>query len=617
MEKTFREKALLEAGVLRDKLAAEDICWDLSDLYTSIDDPSLQLDQEQASELATAFRGRYEGQIQAEGITACLIADSLQDYEKLLEVAYKPVVYARLLHAADSQKPEHGALLAATHDTFTAIQTRTMFYELDWIALPDEVASRIARSPECLKWRHFLGKIRVFRPHTLTEPEEIIVAEKGVTGLSAFRRLFDEITSSSQFEIEVDGVLKRMTQSEALSLLYHPDRDTRKEAHRGFTQGLEKTSHLATFILNTTVKDHAVDCRLRHYTNPAAVRHLANEISRRSFESLVAAVESRADILRDYYLLKRRLLKVEKLYDYDRYAPVEVHGVSLPACGWQEASRVVRDAYYEFSPKLGEIVDKFLGSGWVDAETRPGKRGGAFCSATVPSVHPYILVNFGGKLSDAMTLAHELGHGVHQFLSRPHGILQANTPLTLAETASVFGEMLVFDRLLKEQDDPRARLALLCHKLEDSFATVFRQVVLTRFEQRVHEARGGKELSTPEIDQIWMDVNAPLHSGAVELTPEYGRWWTYIGHFIHQPFYCYAYSFGELLVLALWNHFRREGASFVPRYLELLSSGGTETPEILIDRVGLQLSDPGFWNSGLDILAEMLADAERTAAEVL
>ena len=400
-----------------------------------------------------------------------------------------------------------GALLAATHDAFTAIQTRIMFYELDWIALPDEAASRIARSAECSRRRHFLEKIRVFRPHTLTEPEEIIVAEKGVTGLSAFRRLFDEITSSSQCEIEVDGVLKRMTQSEVLSLLYHSDRNTRKEAHRGFTRGLEKTTHLATFILNTTVKDHAVDCRLRKYANPAEVRHLANEISHQSFESLLAAVESRADILRDYYLLKRRLLGVEKLYDYDRYAPVEVQGVSLPTCGWQEASRVVRDSYHEFSPKLGEIVDRFLSGDWVDAETRLGKRGGAFCSATVPSVHPYILVNFGGKLSDAMTLAHELGHGVHQFLSRPHGILQVNTPLTLAETASVFGEMLVFDRLLKQQDDPCARLALLCHKLEDSFATVFRQVVLTRFEQQVHEARGGKELSPRRLIRSgWMQM---------------------------------------------------------------------------------------------------------------
>ena len=617
MEKTFCEKQPSEAGASRDRSAAQGIRWDLSDLYVSLQDPNLNRDQEQARELASAFRSRYEGQIQAEVITPTLVADSLREYEELLEKVCKPMVYARLLHSADSKEAEHGALLAATHEAFTAIQTRVMFYELDWIALPDEVAARIARSPECSKWRHFLEKIRVFKPHTLTEPEEIIVAEKGVTGLSAFCRLFDEITSSAQFEVEADGVVQEMTQSEALSLLYHPDRKARQEAHRGFTRGLEKTSHLATFILNTTVKDHAVDCRLRKYANPAEARHLANEISRQSFESLLAAVENRAHILRDYYLLKRRLLGVEKLYDYDRYAPVEVQGVSLPTCDWKEARRVVRDSYHQFSPQLGDIVDRFLSSGWVDAETRPGKRGGAFCSAAVPSVHPYILVNFGGKLNDAMTLAHELGHGVHQFLSRRHGILQVNTPLTLAETASVFGEMLVFDRLVQEQDDPRARLALLCHKLEDSFATVFRQMVLTRFEQRVHQARGGKELSTSDIDQIWMDANAPLHGDAVELTPEYSRWWTYIGHFVHLPFYCYAYSFGELLVLALWNQFRREGESFVPRYLELLSAGGTETPEILIDRVGLQLNDPGFWNSGLDILAEMLGDAERIAKEVL
>ncbi len=605
------------AGVSSDGSAAQGIRWDLSDLYASIQDPHLQRDQERARNLASAFRSRYEGKIQAQEITARLVADSLQEYEELLEVACKPMVYARLLHSADSSEAEHGALLAATQEAFTAIQTRVMFYELDWIALPDAVASRIARSPECLKWRHFLEKIRVFKPHTLSEPEEVILAEKQVTGRSAFHRLFDEITSTAQFEIKADGAVRKMTQSEALSLLYHPEGATRREAHRGFTRGLEETSHLATFILNTTVKDHAVDCRLRKYANPAEARHLANEISHQSFENLLASVERRSYILRDYYLLKRRLLRVEKLYDYDRYAPVEVQGVSLPTCDWEEARRVVRDSYHQFSPQLGEIVDRFLNRGWVDAETRPGKRGGAFCSAAVPSVHPYILVNFGGKLNDAMTLAHELGHGVHQFLSRRHGILQVNTPLTLAETASVFGEMLVFDRLMQEQDDPRARLALLCYKLEDSFATVFRQVVLTRFEQRVHQARASKELSTRDIDQIWMDANAPLHGDAVELTPEYSRWWTYIGHFVHLPFYCYAYSFGELLVLALWNQFRREGDSFVPRYVDLLSAGSTETPEILIDRIGLQLNDPGFWDSGLEILAEMVADAEKTASAVL
>ncbi len=617
LEKPFLRKQESEVERAPDLSGASGIRWDLSNLYTSIGDPDLARDQESAGRLAADFREQFEGRIKAKEVSAEFIARSLQRYEELLEVAYKPVVYARLLHAADSGNAEHGALLASTQESFTAIQTTVMFYELDWIALPDEAAAALIRSPECSKWKHFLEQLRVFKHHTLAEPQEIILAEKGVTGVSAFRRLFDEITSGMEFEIEMAGRPTKMTQSEALSLLYHPDRAAREEAHRGFTAGLEKTSHLATFILNTTVKDHAVDCRLRGYSNPAQPRHLSNEITHESFENLVLAVERRADIVRDYYELKRKLLGVDKLYDFDRYAPVEVEGVSVPTSSWGEAIEVVRDSYHQFSAELGAIVDQFLSGRWVDAEIRPGKRGGAFCSAAVPSVHPYILVNFGGRLSDTMTLAHELGHGVHQYLSRSRGILQLSTPLTLAETASVFGEMLVFDRILQDQNDAPSRLALLCHKLEDSFATVFRQVVLTRFEQEVHSARGERELVTEDFDALWMEANAPLHGAAVELTPEYRRWWTYIGHFVHTPFYCYAYSFGELMVLALWNRYRQEGQAFVPRYLELLSAGGTDTPENLIGQVGLNLNDPDFWDSGLDILAEMLADAERTAEQVL
>ncbi len=615
-DKTLLHRQVSEVDRPPDPSGASGIRWDLSDLYASLRDPDLKQDQEAAGRLATAFREQFEGRIKEEGISADLVARSLQQYEELLEVAYKPVVYARLLHAADSGNAEHGALLAATQDTFTEIQTTVMFYELDWIALSDGVAGPILESPECERWRHFLERIRAFKQHTLTEAQEIILAEKGVTGVCAFRRLFDEITSSTEFEILTDGQRRKMTQSEALSLLYHPDREARSEAHQGFTRGLEETSHLATFILNIIVKDHAVDCRLRKYSSPVQARHLSNEITNESFDNLLVAVERRAGIVRKYYQLKRRLLGVDKLYDYDRYAPVEVKGVTVPASSWQEATEVVRASFHNFSSELGEIVDQFLSRRWVDAEIRPGKRGGAFCSATLPSVHPYILLNFSGKLSDAMTLAHELGHGVHQFLARPKGILQVSTPLTLAETASVFGEMLVFDRILKDQADPRLRLALLCHKLEDSFATIFRQVVLTRFEQKIHEARSRKELVTKDFDELWIKANAPLHGDAVELTPEYRRWWTYIGHFVHTPFYCYAYSFGELLVLALWSRYRKEGPSFVPRYLELLSAGGTDTPEMLIERVGLDLNDPDFWDSGLDILAEMLADAERITEEV-
>jgi oligoendopeptidase F len=361
------------------------------------------------------------------------------------------------------------------------------------------------------------------------------------------------------------------------------------------------------------VQDHAVDSRLRKYPSPEASRHLANEIDQTAVDALIGACESSGHVVRDYYKLKSQLLGIRQLYDYDRYAPVEIKGVALPRCDWETACQLVRESYADFSDVLGGVIAKFVDRGWVDAEPRSGKRGGAFCSPTVPSAHPYILMNFTGQLRDVMTLAHELGHGVHQYLSKPLGILQAYTPLTLAETASVFGEMLVFNRLIEEQDDPGVKLSLLCHRLEDAFATVFRQIALTRFERKVHAARRVQELSVEQLDEFWLEVNAGMLGSSVKLTDGYKRWWSYIGHFIHVPFYCYAYAFGELLVLALWRRYRQEGSSFVPRYLNLLQAGGSQSPTDLIAGIGLNINDSDFWESGLSVLAEMLDEAKQLA----
>ena len=372
-----------------------------------------------------------------------------------------------------------------------------------------------------------------------------------------------------------------------------------------------------TFIFNSTVQDHAVDMRLKRFENPADARHLANEIDGQSVAALMKACEEGGHVVRDYYRLKAKLLGLDQLYDYDRYGPVQIDGVGIPSCDWPSAGEIVVAAFSEFSPRLGEIARRFLERNWVDAAIRAGKRGGAFCSPTVPSAHPYILVNFMGKLSDAMTLAHEMGHGVHQYLSRDKGILQSGTPLTLAETASVFGEMLVFQRLVSRETDPRVRLALYCNRIEDCFATVFRQVALTRFEETVHAARGEGELSTDQLDRLWLEANHAMLGDAVKLTEGYKRWWAYIGHFIHTPFYCYAYSFGELLVLSLWNQYQREGAPFVPKYLDLLEAGGSDTPANLVAGVGLDINDPSFWASGIAVVGDLLEEAKRLAEDVV
>ncbi len=598
-------------------LNARGVRWDLSDLFDSTGDPKLrELENwvlNESQKFASDFRGRIRV---AGGPSPELMAEALKRYEDLLDAAYRGSSYSHLVHSADTASPEAGALLSRTQELTTRIQTEVMFFELDWIALEDEAAEAVMRSECCARWKHFLRSARRYRPHTLSEPEEIILAEKSVTGARAMRRLFDEVISSLQFAVKVDGVERKMTQSEVLALLYDRDRQVRVAAHDGFSRGLEQNTHLPAFILNTMVQDHGVNCRLKKFEDPADSRHLANEIERKSVDALIEACERHYHLVQDYYRLKGRLLGIDRLYDYDRYAPVESEGSSLPTCDWTTGCDIVRQAYWDFSPRLGAIVEEFLEKRWVDAEPRPGKRGGAFSSSTVPSVHPYILMNFTGKLSDVMTLAHELGHGCHQRLAQPLGILQSGTPLTLAETASIFGEMLTFQRLIRQQADPKVRLALLCHKLEDSFATVFRQIVLTRFEQRVHAERAAGELPVSRLDEIWIEVNRPMHGDAVSLTEGYRRWWTYIGHFVHSPFYCYAYSFGELLVLALWKQYQREGADFVPKYLDLLSAGGSDTPHNLVARAGLDLNDTEFWASGLSILEEFLTEAQQLAVRI-
>ncbi len=399
-----------------------------------------------------------------------------------------------------------------------------------------------------------------------------------------------------------------------LAKLYDPDRKVRKAAAEGLTKGLQDHSRLLTFIFNNLVLDHQTDCRLRKFPDPMASRHLANEIKPEVVEALMTATERGQKTVHRYYRLKARLLGVRTLYDYDRYAPLFP---DTPSCDWTAGRRIVEESYEAFSPRAGTVIREFFDKRWIDAELRSGKRSGAFSSSAVPSAHPYILMNYTDKVRDVMTLAHELGHGLHQYLSRPVGYFQCDTPLTTAETASVFGEMLTFRRLQELYPEPRARLAMLCSKIEDAFATVFRQVVLTRFEQALHKARQERgELTTEQINELWMAANQPVYGKAVRLTDGYAWWWLYIGHFIRSPFYCYAYAFGELLVLALVEMYRREGEAFVPRYLELLAAGGSEAPDVLLARLGVDVTDPGFWELGLKLLGGMVDQAEELAAQL-
>jgi oligoendopeptidase F len=599
----------------RPTSSANGVVWNLNDLYHGVDDPEITRDLEMALQRAQAFEATYRGRIQVEGGPEPeVLHTALLELESLFEQMDKPAIYASLVHAAKTDDPKHGALLARTREQRTAINQHLIFFDLEWVKVPDEAAGRLLALPLLAKCRHYLEHKRAWRPHYLTEPEEKVLEQKAVTGRAAFVRLFDETVASIQFPFELEGRTERLRLQQISAKLYDPERRARQAAGVGLTKGLQDHAHLLTFLFNNLVLDHHTDCELRKFPNPMAPRHLANEINEQVVEALLTATERHQGIVQRYYRLKGQLLHLEPLYDYDRYAPLFS---DLPACDWPTARQIVETSYEAFSPRAGSVIREFFAEHWIDAELRNGKRGGAFSSSAVPSVHPYILMNYTDKLRDVMTLAHELGHGLHQYLSRPVGYLQCDTPLTTAETASVFGEMLTFQRLRQIYVEPRIRLALLCSKIEDSFATAFRQVVLTRFEQSLHQARREKgELTTEQINDLWLAANRPMHGDVVQLTEGYGWWWLYIGHFIHVPFYCYAYAFGELLVLALVQKYKQEGAAFVPRYLDLLAAGGSEAPHVLLGRLGVDVTDPQFWELGLRLLGDMVAEAEELAARL-
>ncbi|HWG45068.1 MAG TPA: M3 family oligoendopeptidase [Gemmataceae bacterium] len=599
----------------RPSSSADRVAWNLADLYAGVDDPAIDRDLDAALKRAQAFEATYRGKIDVPaGPSADVLLVAVRELEGLFEQMDRPIIYASLVHAAKTDDAKHGALLARTREQRTVINKHLIFFDLEWVKVGDEIVQRLLAAPTLARYRHYLEQKRAWRPHYLSEPEEKILEEKNVTGRAAFVRLFDETVASMRFPFAHGGRDESLSLQQINAFLYDADRGVRQAAAAGLTRGLQDHAHLLTYLMNTLVLDHRSDCNLRHFDSPMGPRHLANEISDRVVDALLTATERYHGTVQRYYRLKGRLLGLDQLADYDRYAPLFA---DMPACDWPTARSIVQESYEAFSPRAGGIIREFFDKNWIDAELRDGKRGGAFSSSTVPSAHPYILMNFTDKLRDVMTLAHELGHGLHQYLSRDVGYLQCDTPLTTAEMASVFGEMLTFQRLQQRYPEPRIRLAMLCSKIEDSFATVFRQVVLTRFEQALHQARHERgELTTEQINELWMAANRPMHGEVVRLTGDYGWWWMYIGHFVHVPFYCYAYSFGELLVLALVQKYKQEGAAFVPRYLELLSAGGSDAPHVLLGKLGVDVNDPAFWELGLRLLDGMVSEAEELAGRV-
>jgi len=586
-------------------LRALDVAWDVEPLVDGLGEAGVDAFVADAAQRAAGL-GRFKGRI--ETLDAGELAEAVRELAELSEILGRAGSYAGLRFAVDVTDPARGALLARVEEQATAITNDLLFFELEWAELPDDHVAALIDDERLAFCRHYLESARRYRAHLLSEAEERILADKSVTGRSAWGRLFSELTST--ITVDLDGGISL---EEGLSRLQSPDREVRAAAAMAVTEGLAPGLRTRAFVFNTLLADKATDDRLRRYPSWIASRNLDNEASDESVQALVDAVVARYDIPQRWYALKARLLGLDRLADFDRMASV---ASSEDEFAWSHAKELVLDAYASFSGELADVVQRFFDDAWIDAPVRPGKRPGAFCAYTVPSHHPYLLLNWTARRRDVLTLAHELGHGVHAYLAREQIVFQQSTPLTLAETASVFGETVTFGRLLEETTDPAARLALLAESLEGQIATVFRQIAMNRFEAAVHtERREQGELSVERFGELWAASQRDMLGDSVEVTEGYKTWWSYIPHFIGTPGYVYAYAYGQLLALAVYRQYEEQGAAFVPSYLDLLRRGGSESPEDLGRIVGVDLGDPGFWTGGLLIVEEQLEAAERAAVE--
>jgi oligoendopeptidase F len=586
---------------------AEEVAWDLSDLYDGGDDPRIEQDIEQAEAAAAAFRELYYGRVGQ--LTPSELGTAIEEREKIESTATRAIYYAHLWFATDTADSQRGALVAKLTEKGAALDTQLLFFGLELAALEDEQADALLASDELERWRHWLRTVRKFRPHILTEPEEKILTEKSVSGFSAWDRLYDELLAAVR--VNLDG--EEVGFEQAMAKLYSADRDERRRAAEAVTESLAPGLRTRTFIFNTIAVDKSIDDRLRGYATWISSRNLSNDTSDEAVQALVDAVVGRYDVVQRYYRLKARLLGLDQLAYYDRMAPIAEDTTKV---GWGEASDLVLGAFAEFSTDVGDVVERFFRESWIDAPPRENKRPGAFCATNVPDVHPYVFMNFTGDRRSVLTLAHELGHGLHGYLAQPLGLFNANTPLTTAETASVFGEALTFKRLLALEEDPRRRLNLLAGRIEDSIATVFRQIAMNRFEDAVHTTRRDVgELSPEKFEEIWLDTQSAMFADSVDIDG-YGTWWSYIPHFIGTPGYVYAYSYGFLFALSIFRKYELEGDSMVGPYLDLLRAGGSKPPHELAEMVGLDLTDPKIWDAGIDALAAQLDEAEALASEV-
>jgi oligoendopeptidase F len=582
--------------------------WDLRDLYPAPDSPELKAEIARGAEEAKAFAGRYQGKIA--GLSGKALAAAIREYEAIDERLSKVMSYAGLVYAGDNEDPEIGRFYQGITEQVNALSVDLIFFTLELNRIEEFDFKQKLADADLAHYAPWLATVRLFRAHILSDEAERLLHERHVVGAGAWHRLFDQTIAGMRFAVGGED----MPISDALNLLSDPDRARRKLAGEAIGAGFDKQIRTFALITSTLAKDKQIDDKWRHYPRPVSSRNLSNQVEDSVVDALAAAVKSSyAGLSHRYYQLKARWLNPDMaepvLEYYDRNAPLP--GDPDRQFSWGEARSLVLDAYGAFSPRLADVGRRFFDNPWIDAPVRPGKQSGAFAHPTVPSAHPYLLLNYHGKARDVMTLAHELGHGVHQVLAAPQGHLMSNTPLTLAETASVFGEMLTFQALLARAKDAGERRFLLASKVEDMLNTVVRQTAFYDFETRVHAARAEGELTAEQLGEIWLAVQRESLGPALRFDAGYRHFWAYIPHFIHTPFYVYAYAFGDCLVNALYAVYQQGEPGFAERYLAMLAAGGTKTHHELLAPFGLDAADPGFWLKGLGIIGGFIDELER------
>jgi len=580
--------------------------WNLNDLYPGIDSPEVLADLAKADADSIAFAANYQGKLAELAAGGAGLLDAVKDYEALDDLMGRLGSYAGLVYAGNTTDPQRAKFYGDVSEKLTNSSAHLLFFTLELNAIEDEVLDRALNTPGLDRYRPFFDDVRKERPHQLEARVEQLFHEKHTTGRGAWNRLFDETIASLTFEVNGE----KLPMERTLNLMQEPEEATRKAASEALAKTFTENLRVFTLITNTLAKDKEISDRWRNFEDIADSRHLANRVEREVVDALVSSVrEAYPRLSHRYYTLKAKWFGKDVLEHWDRNAPLpKVEQRTIP---WLDAKNTVLSAYGEFSPKMADIARDFFDKSWIDAPARPGKAPGAFAHPTTPSAHPYVLVNYLGKPRDVMTLAHELGHGVHQVLAAPNGPLMAPTPLTLAETASVFGEMLTFRRILEGTTDPVQKKALLASKVEDMINTVVRQIAFYTFERKVHTARRESgELTSEQLNEIWMSVQGESLGPAIRFNPGYEVFWTYIGHFIHSPFYVYAYAFGDCLVNSLYAVYEKSPEGFAERYFELLSAGGTKHHSELLKPFGLDAKDPAFWQTGLGLIDSMITELE-------